>query len=131
MKKYPFLYTSLVLVILLYVLHFIAGVFYLYWTIWWLDNVTHFLGGLSLGFLSLYIFYESNIFQGKISFSKAVFISLVFVIILGGVWEVFEYVNGLTLSMEKYSLDVVHNLLSDALGAILAALIAKRILKFS
>ena len=49
--------------------------------------------------------------------------------VLGGVWEIFEYVNGLTESTEEYSLDVIHDLLSDALGAILAFLVAKRFLK--
>ncbi|KKU20482.1 MAG: hypothetical protein UX31_C0039G0012 [Candidatus Nomurabacteria bacterium GW2011_GWA1_46_11] len=48
---------------------------------------------------------------------------------LSGIWEIFEYANGLTQSTEKYSLDVVHDLLSDSLGAILALLIARRFLK--
>ena len=131
MRKYSLLYIAFGFVIILGALHFIADAFYLYWTLWWFDNVMHFLGGLSLGFLSLYIFYESDFFLGKIPFSRAVIISLVFVMIFGGAWEVFEYVNGLTQSTEKYSLDVVHDLFSDVLGAILAPLIAKRFLKFS
>ena len=47
----------------------------------------------------------------------------------GGAWEVFEYANGLTDSVENYALDVVHDLLFDALGAIFTLLIAKRFLK--
>ena len=131
MRKYSLLYIAFGLVFILGTLHFIAEAFYLYWILWWFDNVMHFLGGFSLGFLSLYIFYESDLFLGKIPFSRAVLISLTFVMIFGGAWEVFEYVNGLTQSTEKYSLDVVHDLLSDALGAILAPLIAKRFLKSS
>ncbi len=131
MKKYPLLYTSFVLVLLLGIIHFVADAFYLYWVIWWFDNLSHFLAGFSLGFFSLSIFYESSLFGDKLSLSRAVFISFIFVMILGGIWEIFEYVNGLTQSTEKYSLDVVHDLLSDALGAILALLIAKRFLRFS
>src|SRR3989344_5423250 len=131
MKKRPLLYISLVLVALLAAVHFTADSFHLYWAIWWFDNLSHFLAGFSLGFFSLSIFYESGLFGNKLSLSKAVFISFIFVMILGGVWEIFEYINGLTQSTEKYSLDVIHDLLSDALGAILALLIAKRFLRFS
>lgn len=131
MKKYPFLYVSFVLLLLLAILHFTAETFYLYWAFWWLDNVSHFLAGFALGFFSLYIFYESEIFGNTFSISQAILISFVLVMILGGIWEIFEYVNGLTQSTEKYSLDVIHDLLSDASGAILAPLVAKRFLKFS
>ncbi|OHA92476.1 MAG: hypothetical protein A2665_01365 [Candidatus Zambryskibacteria bacterium RIFCSPHIGHO2_01_FULL_46_30] len=129
MRKYPLLYTAFGLVVLLAVAHFIAAAFYLYWIFWWFDNLSHFLAGFSLGFFSLYIFYESGFFGGKLPFSKAIFISFIFVMLLGGVWEIFEYINDLTQSTEEYSLDVVHDLLSDALGAILALLVAKRFLK--
>ena len=129
MKQYLFLYTSFVLILLLGIVHFVADAFYLYWTIWWFDNLSHFLAGFSLGFFSLFIFYESGLLRDKLPFLKVVFISFIFVMILGGVWEIFEYANGLTESTEQYSLDVVHDLLSDALGAILALLVAKRFLK--
>lgn len=129
MRKHQLLYTSFALVILLGSLHFIADAFYLYWTTWWFDNVMHFLGGFSLGFFSLYVFYESGIFGDKVSPSQAVLVSLVFVMIVSGAWEVFEYINGLTESTEIYSLDIKHDLLADALGAILAPLVAKRFLK--
>ena len=131
MKQYLFLYTSFVLILLLGIVHFVADAFYLYWTIWWFDNLSHFLAGFSLGFFSLFIFYESGLLRDKLPFLKVVFISFIFVMILGGVWEIFEYANGLTESTEQYSLDVVHDLLSDALGAILALLVAKRFLRFS
>ncbi len=131
MKKYHFLYTSLVLVALLWVLNYVALSLHLYWTLWWLDNVAHFLGGFSLGFFALYIFHESGLFGDSLSFSRVIFLSFIFVMILSGAWEIFEYVNGITQSTEKYSLDVVHDLLSDTLGVILALLITKRFLKSS
>ncbi|OHA88581.1 MAG: hypothetical protein A3C70_01170 [Candidatus Zambryskibacteria bacterium RIFCSPHIGHO2_02_FULL_43_14] len=131
MRKYSLLYLAFIFVALLGVLNFAALSLYLYWTIWWFDNVMHFLGGFSLGFFSLYIFYGSGLFGDKVSFSKAILISFVFVMILGGIWEVFEYINGLILSTEKYSLDVAHDLLADALGAISALWTARQFLKFS
>jgi len=131
MRKYSLLYASLVGLALLAVIHLTAESFYLYWIIWWLDYASHFIGGLSLGFLLLYIFYESSFFKGKISLSKAIFISFILAVIVGITWEIFEYANGLTQSTEKYSLDVAHDLLADALGTILALLIARRFLKSS
>lgn len=129
MRKFLLLYIAFVLVILLAVVHFTAESFHLYWAIWWFDNLSHFLAGFSLGFFSLSIFYEFNLLGNKSSFSKAIFMSFIFVMVLGGLWEIFEYINGLTQSTEGYSLDVFHDLLSDALGAILAILVAKRFLK--
>ena len=129
MKKYPLLYIAFGLVVLLAVVHFIAATFYFYWIFWWFDNLSHFMAGFSLGFFSLYIFYESGLWGNKLSLPKAIFLSFISVMVLGGVWEIFEYVNGLTESTEGYSLDVIHDLLSDALGAILALLVAKRFLK--
>src|SRR3989344_7365145 len=125
MRKYSILYTAFVLIALLAVVNFFALSFYLYWTIWWLDNAVHFLGGFSLGFFMLYIFSESGFFGNNLSFSKAIFLSFVAVMMAGGAWEVFEYANGLTDSVENYALDVVHDLLFDALGAIFTLLIAK------
>ncbi len=131
MRKVSLLYVAFALIILLGIIHLIAESFHLYWTIWWFDNLSHFLGGFSLGFFSLYIFYESGLFGDKISFTKAIFISFVLVMMIGGAWEMFEYTNDLTQSTEEYPLDVVHDLLSDVLGVILASLVAKRFLKFS
>ena len=81
--------------------------------------VMHFLGGLSLGFLSLYLFYNSKIF----------FVSFFFAVLLGGVWEVFEYVNDII--MEPYFLDMTSDLIFDTLGALTAILIMKWSLKSS
>ncbi len=129
MRKYPLLYIAFGLVALLAVVHFIATAFYFYWIFWWFDNLSHFLAGLSLGFFSLYIFYESGLLENKLSLSQVISLSFISVMVLGGVWEIFEYTNGLTESTEGYSLDVIHDLLSDALGAILALLVARRFLK--
>jgi len=129
MRKYSLLYIAFGLVVLLAVVHFIAVTFYFYWIFWWFDNLSHFLAGFSLGFFSLYIFYESGLLGNKLSLPQIIFLSFISVMVLGGVWEIFEYLNGLTESTEEYSLDVIHDLLADALGAILALLVAKRFLK--
>lgn len=124
MKKRNLLFFAFSLILLLGVLNAIAGAFYLYWTVDWFDNVTHFLGGLSLGMLSLWIIYDSGFFSKlEPSTKRAVITSVIAVLIIGIGWEVFEYINGLTQSTEEYSLDVMHDLIADVLGAVLAGII--------
>ena len=114
MKKSSILYTGFGLVVLLWVLNFIALTFYLYWTIDWFDYLMHFLGGLSLGVLAVWFLKVES--RSSKSF-LAVFIS-VMVISVG--WEIFEYINGLTLSTEGYKIDTIHDIIMDALGIISA-----------
>ena len=128
-NKNTLLYITFFSTILLWVMHTIGIAYSLYWVYWWFDTVMHILGGFSLGFLSLYIFYGFSIFRDELSFSEIMMVSFIFAMMLGGIWEVFEYVNDLTQSTEKYSLDVVHDLLADALGVILALLVTKRLVK--
>lgn len=39
---------------------------------------------------------------------------------IGGAWEIFEYVNGITFSTEGYALDTIHDLIMDAVGVTFA-----------
>jgi len=109
------LYIAFGLVVLLATLHFIAIALYFYWTLWWYDYLMHFLGGLALGFFILS-------FSNTVSM-KTISISIVCVMLLGGAWEIFEYINGIVDSIESYyTLDVIHDLIADGVGAVLAAL---------
>ena len=42
------------------------------------------------------------------------------VMVVGGAWEIFEYVNGLTFSTQEYPIDTTIDFVMDALGAISA-----------
>lgn len=110
-------------------LHQVASALYFYWTLWWFDNLMHLLGGLSLGFFSLWMVNFSGLFGPPRVLTRrwAVIVSLVVVVIIASAWEVFEYVNGMTQATEEsYAQDVVHDLLAGALGAFLAAFIVGR-----
>ena len=125
-RKNFILFSTLILAIAVTILHVLAGALYLYWTYWWFDWMVHFLVSFAGG-LGLYwgLFLSGIIFRGaprkKIFAVLAVFL-LVMAVGIG--WEIFEYVNGITDAVEaKYYLDVMHDLLSDAVGALLAVFI--------
>lgn len=122
------LYISFAVLVFVGILNYIAGVFYLYWTLWWFDNIVHFLGGVSLGFFSLYL-SSFVFFKDRVSFTRAAIISFVVAMIASGAWELFEYIYDPSLFSEKY--DTLHDLIADAIGAILAFLLARRFLKYS
>jgi VanZ family protein len=108
-------------------LHFIASAFYYYWTVSWFDNLMHFLGGFSMGLLSLWIIYGSGIIKKIVPEKKqAIITSLICVMVIGVGWEIFEYANGLTQSTESYPLDIMHDLISDFIGAFIAGGLASK-----
>jgi len=127
MKKCSLLYVTFALVILLGFVHFVAESLYLYWTVWWLDNIVHALAGFTIGlFIIWFLFYSSIFYKRSPTILEAILNALLCVMIIGIGWEVFEYINGITQSTEGYTLDIVHDLIADALGAILAGIIGSR-----
>ncbi len=125
--KHKLLFLTFISVAVLATLHFIASAFYFYWTLGWFDNLMHFLGGFSIGLLSLWFYFHSGIIKKLVPNQKqAILKSLFFVIVIGVGWEVFEYLNGLTQSTESYPLDVIHDLIADSVGAIVAGDLASR-----
>ena len=127
MKKCSLLYVTFALVILLGFVHFVAESLYLYWTVWWLDNIVHALAGFTIGlFIIWFLFYSSIFYKRSPTILESILNALLYVIIIGIGWEIFEYVNGITQSTEGYTLDIVHDLIADALGAILAGIIGLR-----
>ena len=63
----------------------------------------------------------------NLSLYETIWLAFLSAMLVGGLWEVFEYVNDLTQSTEAYHLDVVHDLLADGAGAMLASLLAVRV----
>lgn len=124
MQKYSLLYIALVITALVAVLDFIAMSFDLYWSLWWFDNVVHFLAGLAGGCVAVWFLFDSGLFYKKPpTIVQSIIGAFVLLMIVGVAWEIFEYANGLTQSTESYPLDTFHDLLSDAAGSVLAGLI--------
>jgi len=118
-KTHFLLFLSAVLIILLAAVHIVASIFYLYWTIPWLDIPMHFLGGVWAAATALWVYFFSDYFGGRV-FDKRVAwtIALGSAVIIGIGWEIFEYVLSATFA-SNYWLDTSIDLLLDVLGATL------------
>lgn len=133
-------FTRLIIFIFLalFLIHAVAIYFSLYWIVDWLDIVMHFLGGIWLSLIALWLFY----FSGKmnvsgISFGWQLFF-LVGLVALGGVlWEFFEFIfdniflanniGGIIISLpgcvQLGVADTMLDLLFDLLGGLIGGLI--------
>lgn len=89
----------------------------------WFDSLMHFLGGLSAGLFSLWVWYVSGLLGREVPTRKQVFITtLIWVMIVGVGWEFFEYVNGIANPIGNYALDTFNDLVADFVGAVVAGL---------
>lgn len=102
-------------------LHILSLTFELYWTYLWLDIPMHVLGGatVAFGFLTLFPVHE------QYGFRYGLLLVLLATLVLGVVWEAFEYTIGFTRISEVHVLrdtvlDTTMNLLGGALGFIVA-----------
>lgn len=95
--------------------HATALNFYLYWTFWWFDLSVHFLGGLWVALTSLwiYIFIRGD---KELSRRRTFFIVLISIIVVGGLWEAFEYFAGISPG-NNFIIDTTTDGLMDLLGA--------------
>lgn len=125
MAKHKLLSISFVSVVAVVTVHFVASFLYLYWTFWWFDNVSHFLGGLAMGLLTFWVFRRFNDFKEPPSKLKIVTTIFFFVITIGIGWEIFEYIFDLAIvpGGESYWRDTSYDLISDSVGALVASLI--------
>jgi len=127
MRRRSLIYSALVFIALLYILHIAANIYYLYWQFWWFDVLNHFLAGFAGGLATYWVLFHSGIafedFPGRGTAILAVFLS---VMAVGVSWEIFEYWLGVTDSHEEYFLDVANDLILDGSGAVLAAFLGLR-----
>ena len=98
-----------------------AIVFSLYWTLWWYDILLHFLGGIFIGLLVLWVRFLSGYFPAS-SFlwspGRLFLFTLFWTFIIGVGWEVFEWLAGNTWSIEGYWLDTTLDVVLDLIGGI-------------
>lgn len=102
--------------VLIGILHLTATDRLYYWNIWWFDLVMHFLGGF---WIAAAVFWKSEWL--KLPF-KLTFASVIgTVVLVGGLWEVWEYWAGLTFASKSvYHLDLSLDLLMDTIGGVAA-----------
>ena len=152
MKKNKLLSAFLVALIATAVLHSIAEAKGLYFTIWWFDILTHFGGGATVGFGSLWFgcriglfppagVSETTMWGIRIIYEKGIpswatcCVMLVGISIFAPVWELWEVIMresfGLTWVGMPYPTEYVPDTLSDLMtgfsGAIIAWAVAHKV----
>ncbi len=112
-----------VLLVSIAVLHFAGLKLFLYWTIPWYDILLHFLGGLWVGVGVICILYTSGYAQKKPWLIRLrPFIVFGIVLVVGLLWEAYEYIFKLT-SSHGYVFDTILDLIMDLLGGLVAVML--------
>jgi len=110
--------------ILLFIINQILIAKGLYLQISWLDKPMHFLGGFFTGLTGVYFLFLFS--KQRIPFPWILFASLLVALLIGGLWEVFEFNSETILKMrlaEKIgSMDTFNDLLFDLMGAFVGAI---------
>lgn len=106
------------LIIVIFVLNALADKLYWYYTIWYFDMVTHFLGGFWIGLAFFYIFLKKN-YINYLDILKIIF----FVLFIGIFWEIFEFIVNNYLAQNPFNiLDTLSDIFFDLSGGILSIL---------
>lgn len=106
------------------VVHTVSINFFLYWKYVWLDIPMHVLGGVAcaLGYATLPFF--------GVKFSEvhtSLFWFLSFTLLIGLVWEVFEYCAGVSRIETDFIFDTAFDFGMDAVGGILGYVLIKNL----
>lgn len=79
----------------------IAFQHYFYWRFGWFDILMHLIGGLAIGLVSAYVFWEwdkayyeneENHDPAKLSWKHFTLFNLAFILVIGLGWEIFEVI---------------------------------------
>jgi hypothetical protein len=113
---------QLVVVMLLAVVNGVLVAYNWYWLVPAIDTIPHFLGGLWLGLLSVWVAREYGYSD---STSRRRIQLVILVICLGIAWELFELLIGVTVNIRAQMVDTLFDLVHDALGVGLALIITR------
>lgn len=121
--KEKLLKISAVIIFIELPIHFF-GVFGLwYLKFWWLDLVTHFIGGFWLSLTFVWFWFFSGYIKNSINFWKIIIFGLFSVFITALFWEVFEYSLDLRYSPDGYWFDTRLDIIIGTCGGFLSSVI--------
>lgn len=115
------LYGQLLIVAILAALHVTSIANHLYWQFFWLDTLTHALGGVWFGLLVCTI-------RSLFGYAPTVAWSILGALGIGIVWEVFEVTIGVPREA-NWVFDTKIDLLMDILGGAIGGFVGKFIVK--
>ena len=135
-NKKRFVVSLSLLVFFIFILNTLAQKFYWYYSIWYFDMIMHFLGGLWLGLVFVWLFLVKKAVSQNISSLvdlKLITKILLGVLIIGVFWEIFEFIfNNILAGTSFDSLDTISDIFCDLTGGafvIFYFLIKKAMLK--
>ena len=94
-------------------LHLFALEYFLYWAVPWFDILLHIIGGISFGFLLLFI-------ASKTVENIPWYIPIIGTFIAATVWEIFEFQIGLTFVAKNLALDTISDVMFSIFGGTIA-----------
>jgi hypothetical protein len=111
------------------VLHYFALVNFLYWNVDWFDILMHFLGGVTMAYLALFVFFTSRYIPVFSNLRKNLwvvfFVVMLFTAVIGLGWELLEIFSGLSNVLTD-RFDTILDLVMDMLGAVAVFLLEVR-----
>ncbi len=112
-------------ILVIFFVNIFAMHFHWYGTLWWFDMPMHFAGGAWIAFVyyAIYVNLRASGRIQKIHLSRLVFGMIMFAIIFGGVWELFEFgIDRVTLANIMRPMDSLSDMFFDTAGAVFVAL---------
>ena len=102
-------------------LHRYALEHFLYWHIWWFDLVMHFLGGLFIALIGLWLVRRFDLYKQVGTDNLLLLDVVLFVFIISAFWESFEFMFEITiLDGVQYGIDTAIDFLMSTIGAVFA-----------
>jgi len=111
-------WSSAVFLVLIGSLHILAVFFLLYFKYWWFDLPMHLLGGIFAGLFGMTLLALRD--YSKPSPGRLLAAALFGVLLLGILWEIYEYVSGFTFAHLNYAFDTLKDLIIDCIGGLTA-----------
>lgn len=124
MVRSPILVTYLLSsVVIIGIAHYVALKYTLYFEFPWLDIPMHLLGGaiIALIFLLLHVYIP------QLSRYSGFFPALMFVLLVGLLWELFEIYIGIPLIEGNFELDMIADLINDLIGGAMGYFVGRKV----
>jgi hypothetical protein len=112
------------------VLNFFADKLYLHWSLWWIDIILHFLGGICVAMFALWLVSWKSELKSW-SRGKILLTTLLAALFVGILWEIYELYFGITFLSDgtRYFADTFKDLTMDLVGGFFGFLWMTHLLK--
>ena|SRR3989344_6435118 len=125
MLTHPIFLAGFSLLTLIGFIHTSATTLLWYWQYPWMDIAVHFLAGLIVGFFALWLIMRVFGTEHLVWRVGSLYFTLAAVVVVGVVWEVFEYMVGIPRGT-NYQFDTSLDMLMNVLGSIIAVFISRK-----